>query len=174
MLISSLIQGDKPAGENWRWVHAPDTWDPLHERRPHFRTLESIALFEPEQRGGLGIEPAPKLLDARIRVAGQMFTWGAVNEGSRLMSFDIPKAKVALGVEHKLSSHVAGTLNPTNYKPLIIDIRSTKPRRLPSTRFLLAVDVAEHPPSSCVSLKVAASDTPFLGGRLCDALKGVP
>lgn len=88
MLISSLIQGDKPAGENWRWVDAPDTWDPLHEGRPHFRTLESIALFEPEQCGGLGIEPAPKLLDARIRAAGQMFTWGAVNDGPRPMSFD--------------------------------------------------------------------------------------
>jgi len=88
MFISSLLQGDKPPGENWRWVNSPETWDPLHECRPHFRTLESIALFEPEQRGGLGIEPAPKLLDARIRVAGQLYTWGMMHEGSRLMSFE--------------------------------------------------------------------------------------
>ena len=88
MLISGLLQGDKPSGENWRWVSDPDAWDPLHASRPHFRTLESIALFEPEQRGGLGIEPAPRLLDARIRTAGQMYTWGTVHEGSRLMSFE--------------------------------------------------------------------------------------
>ena len=88
MLISSLLQGDKPPGENWRWVHRPERWDPLHECRPHFRTLESMALFEPEQRGGLGIEPAPKLLDARIRVAGQMYAWGVTHEGPRLMSFE--------------------------------------------------------------------------------------
>jgi hypothetical protein len=88
MFISSLLQGDKPPGENWRWVKSPETWDPLHACRPHFRTLESIALFEPEQRGGLGIEPAPKLLDARIRVAGQLYTWGMMHEGSRLMSFE--------------------------------------------------------------------------------------
>jgi hypothetical protein len=88
MFISSLLQGDKPPGENWRWVNNPETWDPLHECRPHFRTLGSIALFEPEQRGGLGIEPAPKLLDARIRAAGQLYTWGAMHEGSRLMSFE--------------------------------------------------------------------------------------
>jgi ribonuclease HI len=88
MFISSLLQGDKPVGENWRWVTNPNSCDPLHELRPHFRTLESIALFESESCGGLGIEPAPKLLDARIRVAGQMFTWGATHEGSRLMSFD--------------------------------------------------------------------------------------
>jgi hypothetical protein len=88
MLISSLLQGDKPLGENWRWVTSPELCDPLHELRPHFRELESIALFESEQCGGLGIAPAPKLLDARIRVAGQMFTWGATHEGSRLMSFD--------------------------------------------------------------------------------------
>ena len=88
MLISSLLQGDKPLGENWRWVTSPATCDPLHELRPHFRELESMTLFESEQCGGLGIAPAPKLLDARIRVAGQMYTWGAVHEGSRLMSFD--------------------------------------------------------------------------------------
>jgi ribonuclease HI len=88
MLISSLLQGDKPPGENWRWVTSPELCDPLHELRPHFRELESIALFESEQCGGLGIAPAPKLLDARIRVAGQMFTWGTLHEGSRLMSFD--------------------------------------------------------------------------------------
>ena len=87
MFISSLLQGDKQPGENWRWVNSPETWDPLHECWPHFRTLESIALFEPEQRGGLGIEPAPKLLEARIRVAGQLYTWGVMHEGSRLMSF---------------------------------------------------------------------------------------
>jgi hypothetical protein len=88
MLISSLLQGDKPLGENWRWVTSPATCDPLHELRPHFRELESMTLFESEQCGGLGIAPAPKLLDARIRVAGQMFTWGTTHEGSRLMSFD--------------------------------------------------------------------------------------
>jgi ribonuclease HI len=88
MFISSLLQGDKPPGENWRWVKSPEVWDPLHERRPHFRTLESIALFEPEQRGGLGIEPAPKLLDARIRAAGQLYAWGVMHENSRLMSFE--------------------------------------------------------------------------------------
>ena len=88
MFISSLLQGDKPPGENWRWVKSPEVWDPLHERRPHFRTLESIALFEPEQRGGLGIEPAPKLLDARIRAAGQLHAWGVMHENSRLMSFE--------------------------------------------------------------------------------------
>ena len=88
MFISSLLQGDKPPGENWRWVRSPASCDPLHEGRPHFRTLESIPLFEPEQRGGLGIEPAPRLLDARIRVAGQLYTWGAMHEGSRLMSFE--------------------------------------------------------------------------------------
>ena len=88
MLIASLLQGDKPLGENWRWVNCPETWDPLHADRPHFRTLESTALFESEQCGGLGIEPAPKLLDARIRVVGQMCTWGAMHEGSRVMTFD--------------------------------------------------------------------------------------
>ena len=88
MFISSLLQGDKPSAANWRWVNQPETWDPLHEGRPHFRTLESIALFESEQHGGLGIEPAPRLLDARIRVVGQMYTWGALHENSRLMSFD--------------------------------------------------------------------------------------
>jgi len=88
MFISSLLQGDKPSGENWRWVQRPETWDPLHEHRPHFRMMESIALFESEQHGGLGIEPAPKLLDARIRVAGQMYACGGMQEGSRLMSFD--------------------------------------------------------------------------------------
>eukprot|EP00900_Chrysochromulina_parva_P017419 jgi/Chrpa1/25679/Chrysochromulina_OHIO_Genome00025967-RA len=50
--------------------------------------MESIALFESEQHGGLGIEPAPKLLDARIRVAGQMYACGGMQEGSKLMSFD--------------------------------------------------------------------------------------
>ena len=88
MFISSLLQGDKPPGENWRWVRSPASCDPLHEGRPHFRTLESIPLFEPEQRGGLGIEPAPRLLDARIRAAGQLYAWGAMHEGSRLMSFE--------------------------------------------------------------------------------------
>ena len=88
MFISSLLQGDKPSSVNWRWVYQPETWDPLHEGRPHFRTLESMALFEPEQHGGLGIEPAPRLLDARIRVVGQMYTWGALHENARVMSFD--------------------------------------------------------------------------------------
>ena len=88
MLIAGLLQGDKPPRENWRWVTGPDTWDPLHADRPHFRTLESTALFESEACGGLGIEPAPKLLDARLRVVGQMYTWGAVHEGARLMTFE--------------------------------------------------------------------------------------
>jgi ribonuclease HI len=38
--------------------------------------------------GGLGIEPAAWLLDARIRVAGQMATWGVVEDGPRWLSFE--------------------------------------------------------------------------------------
>ena len=38
--------------------------------------------------GGLGIEPAPLLLDARIRAAGQMATWGVGDEGSRWLTFE--------------------------------------------------------------------------------------
>ena len=66
----------------------PDAWDPLHAERPHFRKLESIALFDTEKLGGLGIDPAPRLLEARIRSAGQMATWGNEHEGPRWLSFD--------------------------------------------------------------------------------------
>ena len=90
MLISSLIQDEDARGsrENWRWVADPDTYDPLHADRPHFRTLESVALFDAEKEGGLGIEPAPLLLDARIRAAGQLATWGVGDEGSRWLTFE--------------------------------------------------------------------------------------
>ena len=90
MFISSLIQGDEARGthENWRWAVEPEDWDPLHAGRPHFRKLESIALFDAEKLGGLGIEPAPMLLDARIRAAGQMATWGDEHEGPQWLTFD--------------------------------------------------------------------------------------
>lgn len=88
MFISSLIRDDDAPQENWRWTAEPETWDPLSEARPHFRRLESIALFDTEKMGGLGIEPAAWLLDARIRVAGQMATWGAGEDGPRWLSFE--------------------------------------------------------------------------------------
>ena len=90
MLISSLIQDEDARGgrENWRWEVDPEGSDPLHADRPHFRTLESVALFDTEKMGGLGIEPAPLLLDARIRAAGQMATWGVGDEGSRWLTFE--------------------------------------------------------------------------------------
>ena len=90
MFISSLIQVDEARGphENWRWAVEPEDWDPLHAGRPHFRKLESIALFDTEKLGGLGIEPAPMLLDARIRAAGQMATWGDEHEGPQWLTFD--------------------------------------------------------------------------------------
>jgi ribonuclease HI len=91
MFISDLIRDEHEAcgtHENWLWAVDPDTWDPLHAERPHFRKLESIALFDTEKSGGLGIDPAPRLLDARIRAAGQMATWGNEHEGPRWLSFD--------------------------------------------------------------------------------------
>ena len=90
MLISSLIQDDDARGEreNWRWEVDPAQNDPLHADRPHFRMLESVALFDTDTKGGLGIEPAPLLLDARIRAAGQMATWGAGDEGPRWLTFE--------------------------------------------------------------------------------------
>ena len=90
MLISSLIRDDETRGlrENWRWAVEPEGCDPLHADKPHFRTLESIALFDTEKMGGLGIEPAPMLLDARIRAAGQLATWGVGGEGARWLSFE--------------------------------------------------------------------------------------
>ena len=88
MFISSLVRDDDSPEENWRWAVEPKTWDPLHETRPHFRRLESIALFDTEKMGGLGIEPAVWLLDARIRVAGQMATWGDGEDGPRWLSFE--------------------------------------------------------------------------------------
>ena len=89
MLISSLIrdEGARGALENWRWEVEPEESDPLHADRPHFRTLESVALFDTEKKGGLGIEPAPLLLDARIRAAGQLATWGVGDEGPRWLTF---------------------------------------------------------------------------------------
>ena len=66
----------------------PEVWDPLHAGQPHFRKLESIALFDTEKLGGLGIEPAPMLLDARIRAAGQMATWGDEHDGPQWITFD--------------------------------------------------------------------------------------
>ena len=73
MFISSLVQGDEARGahENWRWAVEPEEWDPLHAGRPHFRELESMTLFDTEKLGGLGIEPAPMLLDARIHTSGR-------------------------------------------------------------------------------------------------------
>ena len=91
MFISSLVQVDETrcdAHENWRWAVEPEVWDPLHAGRPHFRELESISLFDTEKRGGLGIDPAPMLLDARIRAAGQMATWGDEHEGPKWLTFD--------------------------------------------------------------------------------------
>ena len=90
MFISSVVQDDEARGahENWQWAVEPEEWDPLHAGRPHFRELESISLFDTEKLGGLGIEPAPMLLDARIRVAGQMATWGDEHEGPRWLNFD--------------------------------------------------------------------------------------
>ena len=87
MFISSLVQDDDSPKENWRWTVQPKAWDPLNESRPHFRRLESIALFETEKMGGLGIEPAVLLMDARIRAAGQMATWGAGEDGPRWLAF---------------------------------------------------------------------------------------
>jgi ribonuclease HI len=91
MFISSLVRGEEDVRgvwENWRWAVEPDACDPLHADRPHFCTLESVALFDTEKMGGLGIEPAPLLLDARIRAAGQMATWGVGDEGPRWLTFD--------------------------------------------------------------------------------------
>ena len=91
MFISSLVQGEEDVRgvwENWRWAAEPDECDPLHAGRPHFRALESVALFDTEKTGGLGIEPAPLLLEARIRAAGQMATWGAGDEGPRWLTFE--------------------------------------------------------------------------------------
>ena len=91
MFISDLVRDAEAGGgvhENWQWAVEPEVWDPLHAERPHFRKLESIALFDTEKGGGLGIDPAPKLLDARIRAAGQMSTWGNEHEGPRWLSFD--------------------------------------------------------------------------------------
>lgn len=50
-----------------------------------FSQLESIALFDLESDGGLGIKVAPQLLEARIRAAGQMACPGI--DGPRWMTF---------------------------------------------------------------------------------------
>ena len=92
----------------------------------------------------------------------------------KLESQTTSKAEISLTVEHELSAHVASPFYPPKKESLIINIRSTKPRCLASARFLYAVDVAEDPSSSGVSLNITASDTPLFGSRPFDTLKCVP
>ena len=63
------------AHENWRWAVEPADWDPLHAGRSHFRKLESVAIFDTEKHGGLGIEPATRLDPVRSRHSGRG-AWG--------------------------------------------------------------------------------------------------
>jgi len=88
MLIAGLLKAYKPEGTsdcNWICTTPLPRDDPLHHRRSYFRETESLALFEPENSHGLGIEVAPTLLEARIRAAGQMACSGV--DGPRWMTF---------------------------------------------------------------------------------------
>lgn len=86
MLIAGIIKPKEAAGTaHWQYTTELERHDPLHEDGSHFRRMESMALFEPEYDGGLGLRVAPQLLEARIRAAGQMARPGI--EGPRWMTF---------------------------------------------------------------------------------------
>lgn len=86
MLIAGLIKPKEAAGtSHWQYTTKLERHDPLHEDGMHFRRMESMALFETEYDGGLGLRVAPQLLEARIRAAGQMACPGI--EGPRWMTF---------------------------------------------------------------------------------------
>ena len=88
MLIAGLLKAYKPEGSsdcNWNCTVPLPRDDPLHDRRIYFRETESLALFEPENNHGLGLEVAPTLLEARIRAAGHMACSGV--DGPRWMTF---------------------------------------------------------------------------------------
>ena len=85
MLISGIIKPREAGSANWEYTAKLKRGDPLHPDGAHFRQLHSMPLFDPEVDGGLGLQIAPQLLEARIRTAGQMSCPGT--DGPRWMSF---------------------------------------------------------------------------------------
>ena len=88
MLIAGLLKSSKPKDTsdcNWICTFPLSRDDPLHHNRVYFQETESLALFEPENNRGLGLEIASTLLEARIRSVGQMACSGA--HGPRWMTF---------------------------------------------------------------------------------------
>ena len=66
-----------------RWAAEAPAGDALHAGARHFDRPQSVLITEPTTRGGLGLEPEPMLLRARVAAVGHMCCWEVAADGAR-------------------------------------------------------------------------------------------